>query len=83
MVPHGEHEVQPAGWSWRGTTQGDSVEMTSMKFLKSRSGTCLVARERDFEFCSNLMENNGKIWGKETFIMCLTALNLLPIQFLM
>src|SRR5574341_1208511 len=31
-VPHGEHEVQPAGWSWRGTTQGDSVEMTSMKF---------------------------------------------------
>lgn len=60
-------------------TQGESVETKSMKWLLFRSGTCLVARERDFEFCSNLMENNGKIWGKETFIMCLRALNPLPI----
>lgn len=45
-------------------TQGENVEMKSVKLLKSRWGTCLVARERDLEFCSNLMENNGKIWGK-------------------
>ena len=42
-------------------------------------GYMLSGQGKGLEFCSNLMENNGKIWGKETFIMCLRALNPLPI----
>lgn len=53
--------------------------MKSKRQLRSSSGRGLVTRVREFEFYSNLMENNEKVWGKEMFIMCLRELNLLSL----